>query len=81
MVSLNTLHSAWYEFQNADNRKRTWDTSPTWKLGALSFIALVFCVMLLVNTQFDRNEDTRHLLHELALPGTPAPSGTPSPSK
>jgi hypothetical protein len=72
MVSLNTLHSAWYEFQNASNRKNMWDTSPTWKLGALSFIALVFSVMLLVNTQFDKDEKTRHLLHVLPTP-TPSP--------
>ena len=72
MVSLNTLHSAWYEFQNANSRKNTWDTSPTWKLGTLAFIALVFSVMLLVNTQFDKDESTRKLLHVLPTP-TPSP--------
>ena len=79
MVSLNTLHSAWYEFENAASRKTYWDTSPTWKLGALAFIALISCIMLEVNIQKDhKSADTRTALHTLS---TPAPSGTPSPSK
>jgi len=79
MVSLNTFHSLWYEVQNAQNPKKPWDTSPTWKLGALSFIALVFSAMLLYNTTVDKHEDTRYLLHKLTVRTTAAPPGTPSP--
>ena len=79
MVSLNTLHSFWFEVQSAHNSKKTWDTSPTWKLGALAFIALVFSVMLLVNTSHDSNVDTRHLLHKLEVRTTTAVTSTPPP--
>lgn len=79
MVSLNTLHSFWYEVQSAHNSKKTWDTSPTWKLGALAFIALVFSFMLYFNTLQDSNVDTRHLLHKLEIRTTPTP-GTPAPA-
>jgi len=65
MVSLNTFHSFWFEIQNAYNRKKAWDTSPTWKLGTLAFVALVFSIMLLVNTTFDKDEHTRYELHKL----------------
>jgi hypothetical protein len=81
MVSLNTFHSLWYEVQNAQNPKKPWDTSPTWKLGALSFIALVFSAMLLYNTTVDKHEDTRYLLHKLTVRTTAAPPGTPIPAK
>lgn len=72
MVSLNTLHSAWYEVQSAQNPKKTWNTSPTWKLGTLAFISLVFSLMLLINTTNGKDEDIRQRLHKLT---TPAPSG------
>jgi hypothetical protein len=86
MVSLNTFHSLWYEVQNAQNPKKPWDTSPTWKLGALSFIALVFSAMLLYNTTVDKHEDTRYLLHKLtvrttAVRATTAVGATPIPAK
>ncbi len=79
MVSLNTLHSAWYELQNSGYRKNAWNTSPTWKNGALAFVALVFTLMLLVNTQFDKDEDKRYLLHKLEL-RTASAASTPAPS-
>jgi hypothetical protein len=92
MVSLNTFHSFWFEIQNAYNRKKTWDTSPTWKLGTLAFVALVFSIMLLVNTTFDKDEHTRYELHNLKpspgkwvkMPTTTPPPGatfTPVPTK
>ena len=83
MVSLNTLHSFWYEIQNAQHSKKPWDTSPTWKLGALAFIALVFSSLLLYNTLQDQNEDIRKTLHAVQVHMTPAPSptSTPVPSK
>ena len=65
MVSLNTLHSAWYEFQNSSYRKKSWDTSPTWKLGTLAFIALIGAVLLEVNIQMDKDEHNRYELHYL----------------
>ena len=79
MVSLNTLHSFWFEVQSAHNSKKTWDTSPTWKLGALAFIALVFSVMLYFNTLQDSNVDTRHLLHKPEVRTTTAVTSTPPP--
>jgi hypothetical protein len=88
MVSLNTLHSAWYEFQNSSYRKKSWDTSPTWKLGTLAFIALIGAVLLEVNIQMDKDEHNRYELHYLELsPGRPAtttaagPAITPVPAK
>ena len=63
MVSLNTLHSFWFEIQSAFNPKSTWDTSPTWKLAALSFIALVFSAMLCYNITLDNDASLRTSLH------------------
>ena len=63
MVSLNTLHSFWFEIQSAFNPKSTWDTSPTWKLAALSFIALVFSAMLCYNITLDNDASLRVSLH------------------
>jgi hypothetical protein len=79
MVSLNTLHSCWYEFQNARTLKNPWNTSPTWKLGALSLIALCFSIMVLYNTTIDNSDNTRKLLHDLVPLTSPMPAGTPSP--
>jgi hypothetical protein len=88
MVSLNTLHSAWYEFQNSSYRKKSWDTSPTWKLGTLAFIALIGAVLLEVNIQMDKDEHNRYELHYLEpspkRPATTAaaiPAITPVPAK
>jgi hypothetical protein len=63
MVSLNTLHSFWFEIQNAYAHRKAWDTSPTWKLGTLSFIALKFSIMLLYNVSQDVNGQVRKNLH------------------
>ena len=81
MVSLNTFHSLWYEVQNAQNPKKPWDTSPTWKLGALSLIALLVSIMLWYHTIQDMSESKRHLLHKLTVRTTAAPTATPSPAK
>jgi len=64
MVSLNTLHSFWFEVQNAYAHRKPWDTSPTWKLGALSFIALVFSLMLIYNVSQDVDGTVRANLHK-----------------
>ena len=63
MVSLNTLHSFWFEIQNAYAHRKAWDTSPTWKLGALSFIALVLSIMLMYNVSQGVDESVRKSLH------------------
>jgi hypothetical protein len=41
LVSLNTLHSMWYEMQNV-SATEDWDSSPMWKLMTTTFIALAF---------------------------------------
>jgi hypothetical protein len=74
MVSLTTLHSAWFEFQSAQNPKKSWDTSPTWKLGALAFIALIFTCLIFANTLEYKDEGIRKQLHG----GIPAPPTTPA---
>jgi hypothetical protein len=81
MVALNTFHSSWYEIQNAYAVKTPWNTSPTWKLGALSLISLLVCITMWYHTTQDMSEGKRHLLHKLTVLATPAPkpAGTPSP--
>ena len=81
MVALNTFHSSWYEIQNAYAVKTPWNTSPTWKLGALSLIALLVSIMLWYHTIQDMSETKRHLLHKLTVLTTPAPTATPAPVK
>jgi len=92
MVSLTTLHSAWFEFQSAQNPKKSWDTSPTWKLGALAFIALIFTCLIFANTLEHKDEGIRKQLHGgiPAAPATPAraratttslTTSTPPPAK
>jgi hypothetical protein len=77
MVSLTTLHSAWFEIQSAQNPKKSWDTSPTWKLGALAFIALIFTIMLYYNTTLHPDENIRKHLHK----GTSAVNATTAPAR
>jgi hypothetical protein len=79
MVALNTFHSSWYEIQNAYAVKTPWNTSPTWKLGALSLISLLVCITMWYHTTQDMSEGKRHLLHKLTVLATPKPAGTPSP--
>jgi NhaP-type Na+/H+ or K+/H+ antiporter len=50
MVSLGTLHSIWYEFRHADEKKE-WETSPTWKLVTAVFIAFVFSAFIYQNAR------------------------------
>ena len=80
MVSLNTLHSAWFEIQSAQNPKKSWDTSPTWKLGALAFIALILTVTLYHNTSIDHNPDMRKHLHTNPTPANATTTPAPAPS-
>ena len=46
LVSLNTLHSMWYEMQNVSETE-PWDSSPMWKLMTTTLLALIFssCIM------------------------------------
>ena len=46
LVSLNTLHSMWYEMRNVGATEE-WDSSPMWKLMTTTFIALVFSVCIM----------------------------------
>jgi hypothetical protein len=92
MFLLNTAQSAVFEAQNSiqEVRKQPWDSSPKWKHGALSFIALVFCIGLYSNTTIDKDGSTRQKLHEFAFrteatasgastTTTAAPTTTPPP--
>ena len=92
MVFLNTVHSGAFEVQNMHtDRTSSWETSPLWKLGSLSFISLVLCITLWFNTTLDKSNNTRQLLHKLktTVSATPAPPPattiamtiTPPPSK
>jgi peptidoglycan/LPS O-acetylase OafA/YrhL len=66
MFLLNTFQSAIFEFQNRGRKKvEVWETSPTWKLGALSFIALLSCSVLMHNVLQDKSADIRQKLHNV----------------
>jgi hypothetical protein len=92
MFFLNTAHSVLFEAQNQvlEVRKQAWESSPSWKHGALSCIALVFCIGLFANTRIDQDGSTRTKLHDFgntltvhitASPATTtaAPTTTPPP--
>jgi hypothetical protein len=55
MVSLGTLHSIWYEFRQADEKKE-WETSPTWKLVTAVFIAFVFSAFIYQNARLGADQ-------------------------
>jgi hypothetical protein len=61
MVSLGTLHSIWYEFRHADEKKE-WETSPTWKLVTAAFIALVFSAFIYQNARLQVNTEIKNYL-------------------
>jgi uncharacterized membrane protein len=61
MVSLGTLHSIWYEFRQADEKKE-WETSPTWKLVTAAFIALVFSAFVYQNAGREVDTKIKHYL-------------------
>jgi len=50
LVSLNTLHSMWYEMRNVSTTEE-WDSSPMWKLMTTALIAVAFsgCIAYDVN--------------------------------
>jgi hypothetical protein len=49
MVSMNTLHSMWYELSNAYGDQKSWQSSPQWKIVTNLFIALVFSALVWTN--------------------------------
>ena len=49
MVSMNTLHSMWYELNNAYGDQTSWQSSPQWKIVTNLFIALVFSALVWTN--------------------------------
>jgi hypothetical protein len=57
MVSMNTLHSMWYELSNAYGDQKIWQSSPQWKIVTNLFIALVFSALVWTNVV--RSNDSR----------------------
>jgi len=57
MVSMNTLHSMWYELSNAYGDQKSWQSSPQWKIVTNLFIALVFSALVWTNVV--RSNDAR----------------------
>ena len=53
LVSLNTMHSMWFEMQNV-SKTEGWDSSPMWKLMTTTCIALFFSVFVLYDVVFVR---------------------------
>ena len=46
LVSLNTMHSMWFEMQNV-SKTEGWDSSPMWKLMTTTCISLFFSAFVL----------------------------------
>jgi hypothetical protein len=67
MVSLGTVHSIWYEFRHADEKKE-WETSPTWKLATAALIALVLSAFIWQNVRIESNKNIKtYLIQAKAL--------------
>jgi hypothetical protein len=65
MVSLNTLHSMWYELSNAYGHQKSWQSSPQWKIVTNLFIALVFSALVWRNVVQSNNEMDKKYLDNL----------------
>ncbi len=66
MVSVGTLHSICYELQNATSGWRSWESSPTWKLMIIAFVAFIFALYILTNESNGKIQDVRNFLNNPA---------------
>jgi len=55
------VHSIWYEFRHADEKKE-WETSPTWKLATAALIALVLSAFIWQNVRIESNKEIKTYL-------------------
>ena len=65
MVSMNTLHSMWYELSNAYGDQRSWQSSPQWKIVTNLFIALVFSALVWTNVVWSNDATDKSYLDNL----------------
>ena len=65
MVSMNTLHSMWYELSNAYGDQKSWQSSPQWKIVTNLFIALVFSALVWRNVAQSNNQMDKTYLDTL----------------
>ena len=63
MVSVGTLHSICYELQNATSGWRPWESSPTWKLMIIAFVAFIFSLYIWTNHSNGQDEAVRKFLN------------------
>jgi hypothetical protein len=62
MVSLNTLHSMWYELSHAYGKESIWQSSPQWKIVTTLFIALIFSALVWRNVALSNHSiDKKYL--------------------
>ena len=65
MVSMNTLHSMWYELSNAYGDQKSWQSSPQWKIVTNLFIALVFSALVWTNVVRSNDATDKNYLDNL----------------
>ena len=64
MVSVSTFHSICYELQHATNVGKSWESSPSWKLMIVAFIAVAFSAYVWRSAALDNNADVRNFLND-----------------
>jgi len=67
MVSLNTLHSMWYELTNAYGDQKPWESSPKWKIVTTLFIALIFSALVWRNVALSDVEKDKKYLNDFTI--------------
>jgi hypothetical protein len=67
MVSLNTLHSMWFELSNAYGNHQTWESSPKWKIVTTLFIALIFSALVWRNVSLSNHEIDKNYLTDFTI--------------
>jgi hypothetical protein len=67
MVSLNTLHSMWYELSNAYGNQKPWESSPKWKIVTTLFIALIFSALVWRNVALSNHEIDKKYLTDFTI--------------
>ena len=67
MVSLNTLHSMWYELTNAYGDQKPWESSPKWKIVTTLFIALIFSALVWRNVSLSNVENDKKYLTDFTI--------------